>query len=54
MACVPTVMVDHRAAVARGCGFRDVRRFRLVFRRMVGVSPAHFRAGIERTLTETL
>jgi transcriptional regulator GlxA family with amidase domain len=30
--------------IARACGFADLRRFRLVFRRELGVSPAEHRA----------
>jgi LacI family transcriptional regulator len=30
--------------VAAACGFRDLRRFRLVFLRDVGVSPSEYRA----------
>jgi LacI family transcriptional regulator len=32
------------SAVAAACGFADLRRFRLVFRRETGMSPAEFRA----------
>jgi LacI family transcriptional regulator len=31
--------------IASACGFADLRRFRLVFRRHVGMSPAEFRSG---------
>ncbi len=31
------------AAVATACGFADVRRFRIVFRRLVGMTPAAYR-----------
>jgi LacI family transcriptional regulator len=31
------------AAIATACGFADVRRFRIVFRRLVGKTPAEFR-----------
>jgi len=32
--------------VGRMCGFRDARRFRLVYMRMEGVSPAGYREGL--------
>ncbi len=32
--------------IARSCGFADLRRFRLVFRRELGVSPAEHRAAL--------
>jgi LacI family transcriptional regulator len=38
------------AAVAHACGFRDVRRFRLVFTRIAGMSPNRFRSGLEKSL----
>jgi len=31
-------------AIAAACGFADLRRFRLVFRRETGMSPAQYRA----------
>jgi AraC-like DNA-binding protein len=33
------------SAIAAACGFSDLRRFRLVFRRETGISPADYRAG---------
>jgi LacI family transcriptional regulator len=35
--------------IAAACGFRDLRRFRLVFRREVGIGPAEYRATQRKT-----
>jgi transcriptional regulator GlxA family with amidase domain len=35
--------------IAVACGFRDLRRFRLVFRRGVGIGPAEYRAARRKT-----
>jgi AraC-like DNA-binding protein len=44
-----TLLATDRSAnlsrIASACGFADLRRFRLVFRRHVGMSPAEFRSG---------
>jgi transcriptional regulator GlxA family with amidase domain len=39
-------------AIAAACGFADLRRFRLVFRREAGISPAEFRAAQSRPLRQ--
>ena len=34
------------SAISAACGFRDLRRFRLVFHRFEGVTPAHYRRSL--------
>ena len=36
-------LVGFLTDVAAACGFSDLRRFRLTFRRLTGLSPAAFR-----------